>query len=91
VLAVRFSRHFERKLVAFRRKHPELAGRLGRVLRDLDEDPYRPRLRLHALSGAYAGQHAVSVTHEHRIRLLIIIRDNEIELLDIGTHDEVYG
>lgn len=82
---------FQRRLRRFLRQHPELDPVVDRVLRDVKEDPYRPRLALHTLSGRFAGQHAVSVTNEYRIRLLIIIRDNEIELLDIGTHDEVYG
>ena len=81
---------FQRRLRRFLRQHPELDPVVDRVLRDVKQDPYRPRLKLHSLTGEYAGQHAVSVTREYRIRLLIIIRENEIELLDIGTHDEVY-
>ena len=82
---------FQRRLRRFLRQHPELHAVVDRVLRDLREDPYRPRLELHPLSGRFAGQHAISVTYAYRIRLLIVIRDNEIELLAIGTHDEVYG
>jgi mRNA-degrading endonuclease YafQ of YafQ-DinJ toxin-antitoxin module len=36
------------------------------------------------------GLHAVSVTHSHRIVLTLKVTDQEIILLDIGTHDEVY-
>ncbi len=67
-----------------------MARRLARVIRDLEDDPYQPRLRMHALHGRFAGQHAVSVTYNYRILVLIVISEHEIELLDIGTHDEVY-
>jgi mRNA-degrading endonuclease YafQ of YafQ-DinJ toxin-antitoxin module len=87
---VAFSSRFRRRLAAFRRQHPEEKQRLARTLRDLEEDPYQPRLRLHALHGEFEGQHAVRVSYSYRIRLVVIVRDNEIELLDIGTHDEVY-
>lgn len=68
-----------------------MARRLARVIRDLEVDPYQPRLKLHALHGQFAGQHAVSLTYDYRVRLLLLISEREIELLDIGTHDEVYG
>lgn len=91
MFTLRFSPYFTRRADRFRRKHPELARQLARVIRDLEQDPYQRRLRLHALHGQFAGQHAVVITHSYRIRLLIIISEYEIELLDIGTHDEVYG
>lgn len=34
--------------------------------------------------------HAVSLTYEYRIILILKIVDNEIILFNIGTHDEVY-
>ncbi len=76
-----------RKLV---RRHPELEGELGDVLRQLETDPYAPRLRLHALRGRLAGRHAVSLTYSHRIVLILQVSRKEIVLLDIGTHDDVY-
>ena len=82
--------HFERRLARFRRAHPELRERLARVLRDLEADPFQPRLRLHPLKGELAGLHAVSITYTYRLTLTLRVMEQEIILLDIGSHDEVY-
>jgi mRNA-degrading endonuclease YafQ of YafQ-DinJ toxin-antitoxin module len=82
--------HFERRLARFRRAHPELRQRIARVLQDLQDDPFQPRLRLHPLQGGLAGLHAVSVTYAYRLTLTLKIAEQEIILLDIGSHDEVY-
>jgi len=36
------------------------------------------------------GLHAVSVTHAYRLTLMLRVAQEEIVLLDIGSHDEVY-
>jgi len=74
----------------FFRKHPDLKPRFGRVVRDLQSDPFAPQLALHPLSGKLAGLHAVSLTYSFRITLTLLVTENEIVLLDIGSHDEVY-
>lgn len=85
------TRHFDRRLDRFRRAYPEPRQRLARVLRDLETDPFQPRLRLHPLRGEVDGLHAVSVTYAYRLTLTLRITEREIVLLDIGSHDEVYG
>ena len=72
------------------RRNPELAGDLHAVLRQLEDDPYASRLRLHALKGKHHGKHAASLTYSHRIVLMLRVKAREIVLLDIGSHDEVY-
>jgi mRNA-degrading endonuclease YafQ of YafQ-DinJ toxin-antitoxin module len=84
------TRRFDRQAERFRRTHPQLRRRLAQVLRDLELDPMQPHLRLHALRGEMEGMHAVSVTYQYRIVLTLLIREREVILLDIGTHDEVY-
>lgn len=81
---------FDRRVVKFKRAHPELKKHLAKVLRGLEADPFQPYLRLHTLKGELEGLHAVSVTHAHRITLTLRVTKREIILLDIGTHDEVY-
>ncbi len=81
---------FVRTARKFLRRHPELEGLFGDFLRQLETDPHVPRLRLHALQGKHQGQHAVSLTYEHRIVLILRLTAREIVLLDVGTHDEVY-
>jgi mRNA-degrading endonuclease YafQ of YafQ-DinJ toxin-antitoxin module len=74
----------------FIRRHPELGSELEDVLKQLEDDPRAPRLRLHALQSKHRGKHAVSLTYSHRIVLVLRVVAKEIVLLDIGTHDEVY-
>lgn len=74
----------------FVRRHPELEGELEVVLRQLETDPFAPRLRLLALRGKLAGRHAVSLTYSHRLVLILRVTKKEVVLLDIGSHDEVY-
>lgn len=81
---------FERRLDSFRRKYPQLRGRVARVLRDIEEDPFQPHLQTHPLHGTLAGSHGVSVTRDYRVVITIRITEREILLLDIGTHDDVY-
>lgn len=72
------------------RRHPDLAGLVNDVIRQIEADPFAPRLRLHPLHGCHQGKHAVRLTYEYRIVLILRVSNGEITLLDIGTHDEVY-
>jgi mRNA-degrading endonuclease YafQ of YafQ-DinJ toxin-antitoxin module len=82
---------FERRARKFLTKHPDLRPRFIQTLEQLRADPFQPGLRLHALSGRLQGMQAVSLTHGYRITLTVQITEHEILLLDIGSHDEVYG
>lgn len=81
---------FERSAEKFVRRHPQLRARLAAVLRDLEQDPFQPHLRLHELGGKFKGIQAVSLTYEYRITLIVLVTAKEVVLLDIGGHDEVY-
>jgi addiction module RelE/StbE family toxin len=81
---------FTRAAERFAQQHPELRAKLAAVLRDLESDPFQPYLKYHSLSGKLKGFQAVSVTYSYRIILMLEIADQEIILLDIGSHDEVY-
>ena len=84
------TRHFERRLERFRRVHPDLRQRIARVLIDLEKDPFQPHLRLHSLQGELEGLQAVRITYSYRLVLTLRVVENEIILVDIGSHDEVY-
>ena len=81
---------FERTARRFLRRHPNLAGPFEDVLLQLEEDPRAPKLRLHRLKGNHSDKHAVRLTYSHRIVLILKIEKDEIVLLDVGSHDEVY-
>jgi mRNA-degrading endonuclease YafQ of YafQ-DinJ toxin-antitoxin module len=68
---------------------PEMKPEFGDLLRQLEGDPFAPRLRLHALKGRRRGRHAVSLTYSFRVVLTLQIQGRQVVLLDIGTHDEV--
>lgn len=85
------TQHFERCARKFLRQHPDLRPTLRDTLNDLGQDPFQPRLRLHPLAGKLEGMQAVSLTYSYRLTLLLEVTEREIVLLDIGTHDEVYG
>jgi mRNA-degrading endonuclease YafQ of YafQ-DinJ toxin-antitoxin module len=84
------TRHFERRARKFLRKHPDLRQALRDALDDLSRDPFQPKLKLHPLSGNLGGVQAVSLTYSYRVTLLVRVTEQELVLLDIGTHDEVY-
>jgi len=57
----------------------------------LRADPFEPSLRLHPLTGKLEGMQAVSLTYSYPHHPDAAITEHEILLLDIGSHDEVYG
>ena len=84
------TRHFLRSAKKFLGKHPELLSRFKKIIDELTEDPFQPRLNLHSLGGTLEGLFAVSLTHSYRITLTLKVTEKEIILLDIGSHDDVY-
>ena len=79
-----------RQASKFFKKHPDLKPRFAKLLAALQRDPFQPHLELHPLTGKLAGCHAVSLTCSYRITLTLFITEQEIVLLDIGSHDEAY-
>jgi mRNA-degrading endonuclease YafQ of YafQ-DinJ toxin-antitoxin module len=63
---------------------------LRRARKFLKKHPFAPHLAYHPLGGKLKDVQAVSVTYEYRIILRIEVTDQEIILLDIGSHEEVY-
>ena len=74
----------------FLRKHPEIHNQYRKTLELLELDPYHPSLRLHSLEGRLKGLSSVSINMSYRIVLELEIRDNEIILVNVGSHDQVY-
>ncbi|MGI8856546.1 MAG: type II toxin-antitoxin system RelE/ParE family toxin [Thermomicrobiales bacterium] len=81
---------FTKQANKFFRKHPDLRALFQRLVTDLQEGPFQPKLCLHPLRGEFAGSYAVSLAYAYRITLTLLISEKEITLLDIGSHDEVY-
>jgi mRNA-degrading endonuclease YafQ of YafQ-DinJ toxin-antitoxin module len=89
-----WSATFVRALKRAIRRDPGLTRRVERTLQQLSEDPFHPSLHTHKLKGQLAGAWACTVDYQHRI-LFEFVRnpesgEEEILLLTMGTHDEVY-
>ncbi len=85
-----FVRAFERAV----RRQPGLQAKVERTLQQLVRDPFHPSLHSHKLKGELAGAWACSVDYENRILFEFVQNpesgEEEILLLTMGTHDEVY-
>jgi mRNA-degrading endonuclease YafQ of YafQ-DinJ toxin-antitoxin module len=81
---------FLRQTRIFFRKHPGLKPHFAATVSALQQDPFLPSLGLYPVTGKLSGCHAVKLTYSYRITLTLLLTENEIILLDIGSHDEVY-
>jgi len=90
VWSSRFIRAFRRVV----RRQPELRTKIEQTLRQLAEEPFHPSLHSHKLKGELAGVWACTVDYNNRILFEFIqgaeSGAEEIYLLTMGTHDEVY-
>ncbi len=85
-----FIRAFKRTI----RKYPKSQKEIEQTLRLLVEDPFSPQLQSHKLKGKLSGSWACSTGYDLRIIFDFIKSEkegeDEILLIEIGTHDEVY-
>ena len=88
--ALVFTDAYNRRALRWLKKHPDLRQIYLKTLLLLEANPYHPSLRLHALEGKHQGVHSVSINLSYRITLELMIRDEQIILVNIGDHDTVY-
>lgn len=85
-----FKRAFKRLL----RQRPDMAARAKNKIRLLSTDPFAPTLKTHRLKGKLSGAWSCSVEYNCRIIFSfaesIESEEDDIFLIDIGSHDEVY-
>lgn len=85
-----FTDSYEKVERRFLKRHPDLLDRYHKTLAIMEQDPFHPSLRLHALEGRLSGLHAVSINLQYRITLELELREREIILVSVGSHGEVY-
>ncbi|NEP60385.1 MAG: type II toxin-antitoxin system mRNA interferase toxin, RelE/StbE family [Symploca sp. SIO2G7] len=89
-----FSSSFKRAFKGIIKRRPELKERIEERLRILVDDPFNPVLRTHKLKGDLSGSWSMTVDYDCRIVFGFEKNQNsgedEILLIDIGTHDEIY-
>ena len=85
---------FTRALKKTARRRPDLQEQIEETLRRLSADPFNPLLRTHKLKGDLSGTWACTVEYDCRIIFEFVQNPDsgqeEILLIDIGTHNEVY-
>ena len=89
-----FSSSFKRAFKTTIKRRPDLQAKIEERLRLLATDPHNPILRTHKLKGKLSGAWACSVEYDCRIVFSFVqnqeTEEEEIILIDLGTHDEVY-
>ena len=86
-----YTHSYEQKAKRFLRKHPELLKQYTKTLQLLELNPFHPSLRLHPFkTGSFDG-YSVSINLSNRISLEFLVTENEILLINIGDHQEIYG
>ena len=86
-----FTNSYEKRAKKFFKKHLEMKSQYKKTLQILEINPSHPSLRLHQLQGNLSDLHSVSINISYRITLELLITDDAITLVNVGTHNEVYG
>lgn len=81
---------YNKRASKFIKKHPDLLHQYEKTLKLLEENPYHPSLRLHKLEGKLSDLYSISINIVYRITLDFIIEKDNIILINVGKHDEVY-
>ena len=85
-----FTEQYNKRAARFIRAHPDVLSQYSKALELLELNPHHPSLRLHALKGRLEGLHSISINLKYRMTLQMIITDQDIILINVGDHDQVY-
>ncbi len=80
-----FNRAYKKKV----KTDNELKEKFWKLVRLFEKDAFNPLLKTHKLSGKLAGHWAFVIEYDCRV-VFRFESKNEVILVDIGTHDEVY-
>ena len=81
---------YNRRARKFFRRHPELVRQYQKTLELLEIDPLHPSLRLHKLQGRLDDLSSISINMSYRILLYFEVQGEDIVLVDIGSHEQIY-
>ncbi len=85
-----FTETYNRSALRWLKRHPDLKSQYLKTLKLLEANPFHPSLRLHALSGRLQGLHSVSINLSYRITLELLVHGEDVILVNVGNHDQVY-
>lgn len=80
-----FKRIYKKKI----KNNEELKKRFWDAIELFSKEPFSHRLRTHKLTGRLEGLWAFSISFDCRV-IFKFLGKNEVLLIDIGEHDEVY-
>jgi addiction module RelE/StbE family toxin len=85
---------FSRTVKKLLRQSPQMSKPLAKTLEQLSADAYHPSLKTHKLSGELDGVWSCSIDYSNRILFKFVPTtdksEEEILLLTLGNHDDVY-
>ncbi len=80
-----FKKSYKKKL----KNNERLKDKFWEAMESFSENPSDPQLRTHKLTGKLDGLWAFSVSYDYRV-VFRFMNKEEVLLIDIGSHDEVY-
>ncbi len=60
-----------------------------KVVEKLKIDPFNQSLKTHKLKPPFVDTYSCSLSFKRRVLFIILVKDN-VTIIDIGSHDEVY-
>jgi addiction module RelE/StbE family toxin len=88
-MLIRHSGQFKRVYKKRIKDNPELRKLFWEAIEIFDTDPYHLALKTHPLRDRLEGKWAFSVDSDYRV-VFHFVTENEVVLLNIGTHQQVY-
>lgn len=85
-----FTESYIKRVKRFAKRHPELKSQYEKTLLLLEQNPFHPSLRLHALTGRLTGLYSVSINLNYRLTLELLIHDERIIPINVGSHEDLY-
>lgn len=90
MIEIIYTESYIKRAKKFFKKNPLLLTQYKKTLKLMEINPYHPSLRLHKLKGKLSELYSVSINITYRICIDFIIQQDQIILINIGTHDEIY-
>lgn len=88
-MKVRLSPLVQQKLLQLNKKNKNLVFKIEKQIRLFESNPKHPSLRTHKLTGKLSNRWSISISKGLRM-VYLIVEENTVYFVDLGTHDEVY-
>jgi len=86
-----YTHSYEERARRFLKKHPDITKQYQKTLELLELNPFHPSLRLHKFKTKNFEGYSISINLSYRISMEFQLSGDEIVLINIGDHQEIYG